>query len=411
MSTAVWRRGILSVGVLATLGLVSVASALAQSQVGWQRTGCRQGYHVKSLVSSGDAIVAGLWGVGVAINRGGGDGWREEDAGGRATYVTACALGPDGDVFVGTHFGAVLLGRDYGTQWEELEVAGTLGTVYALALLGGALLIGTDKGLYSYDPATLATVELAAPELREPIYSIRVVGDTVLLGGLGRVTLSADRLATIATSERFAESAVLDVYFDKKKIIASTLGRFMYVAKKDVTAGWSPLRNAHSTAITYATLEVDGVFHEATDARGVVEGGAETKAGAETMEVTTLCLFGGRIYAGTVRNGVIVRTTKQNLVIGNQTDDEFEANASVLEAKLTVAPNPAQTYADVFWTDSDEVPHQLYLHDAGGRTVMMRQVYNGNYTLQVADLPSGTYTITLTGPNGSTLAQQLIISR
>ena len=76
----------------------------------------------------------------------------------------------------------------------------------------------------------------------------------------------------------------------------------------------------------------------------------------------------------------------------------------VLEASVTLSPNPASDYYDVRFEVADPAEFLLLLHDAQGRLIERQTVGKttvGNTRFDVSQLPAGSYTVTVSSEKGS----------
>lgn len=78
------------------------------------------------------------------------------------------------------------------------------------------------------------------------------------------------------------------------------------------------------------------------------------------------------------------------------------------QANFTLAPNPARGNVTLTLTGVPAQGTTLTLHDAAGREVLRRTLSEQHTTIPTAELPAGVYTVTVSGPQGSSVRRLVI---
>ena len=78
------------------------------------------------------------------------------------------------------------------------------------------------------------------------------------------------------------------------------------------------------------------------------------------------------------------------------------------QTSFTLAPNPARGYVTLTLTGVPAQGTTLTLHDAAGHEVLRRTLGEQHTTIPTAELPAGVYTVTVSGPQGSSVRRLVI---
>jgi hypothetical protein len=85
--------------------------------------------------------------------------------------------------------------------------------------------------------------------------------------------------------------------------------------------------------------------------------------------------------------------------VSNMEDNLFEnINENSLVFPVVAAPNPAADFVNIQFGKGGNGKYKLELTDITGKVVLSKDnIATGNYTLNRGELPSGMYTVTLSG--------------
>jgi Secretion system C-terminal sorting domain len=267
--------------------------------------------YTNALAVSGSNVFA-LNTTGVVLSTDNGASWKSVNNGLPANaYVTALAAS-ETDVFACTYGGGVYRSSDNGTTWTSLETDST-DRCYSLVVNGTNLFLGTeDLGVFlSTDNGTTWS---GTNLTNTAIQAIAVSGTNFFAGTANAIFVSTDNgntwTATNDGSTGLPDDAVQSIVFSDTNLFAAS-NDGVYLSMNNGTS-WTPANSglpglvqcfADSGVNIFAGTN-SGVFLSSNNGTTWMP----VNSGLTNLNVQTLLVTGGNLYAGTLGGGVYLST-------------------------------------------------------------------------------------------------------
>ena len=387
-----------------------------QSTRAWQQTLAPQQRLITDLVANDSVLVAAIYGMGVATNHLGDTSWTTLPVSKTDNYVSAAVLYDSSLLVVGTARGNVFTSSDYGHSWVNVPTPFYLGYVYDMVQAEGSIYIGTDQGVVRLN----LTVEgsdawyLERSTTPTPVYALYYLEGVVYAGGRGVIYSRATNNTFIA-SEQITYADILDIKAVRDRIVVATAGDYFYSRGINSDGRWRQRQNEKSTSITYAMLAHGDRLFKGSNGRGVIESENDSELGLESAEVTALCLFGGRLYAGTREIGVLVRDIQPRDVKSLPMSNDLLAatknlKQTISESSIQLYPNPVANLLTVDLVELNILPTNVTILNSNGQRLFSGKPSAIKFTLDVSAYAPGLYEFVSTF-DGHRTVTPFIVSR
>lgn len=291
----------------------------------WRQLDGLRGFTVRALLPRQQRIFAGTE-TGVYVSEDNGGSWRKASNGlptnGQAASVLALAVDNQNQIFAGTYGGGVFVTTNGGANWTSLSDGlpvkpGTANKeVYALAVIQGRLLAGTNEGVYALNASVNRWLFSSNGMPGAPhTYSLAINGNNVYAATNDGVFVTGDSGAnwrTLATGLP-ANTAATSIAFSGLTIFAGTYGGGVYAFSNN-SPGWSPVNDGLAESHILSMLVLGEHLFAGTEGAGVfaassaVSSWTKINNGLAVPIVLSLASSGANLFAGTYGGGVCLST-------------------------------------------------------------------------------------------------------